>query len=69
MDGQMSAPAMLRRTNIRRRASMADSQLKSEVHTLQRKYERLEKKEKRIQVSAIVWRTSCFDNSCINNCL
>ena len=54
MDGQMSAPAMLRRTNIRRRASMADSQLKSEVHTLQRKYERLEKKEKRIQVSAIV---------------
>ena len=50
MDGQMRAPAVLRRNNTQRRASMADSQLKSEVHTLQRKYDRLEKKEKRIQV-------------------
>ena len=49
MDGQMRAP-LLRRNTVLNRSSPADSQLKSEINTLQKKYDRLEKKEKRIQV-------------------
>nr|XP_026689448.1 kinesin-like protein KIF28P isoform X4 [Ciona intestinalis] len=55
MDGQMTAP-MLRRRNTLVASNMAvDSQLKSEIHTLQRKYDRLEKKEKRIQELCRQW--------------
>ena len=71
MDGQMRAPSAMRRNhNTMRRGSIADSQLKSEIHTLQRKYDRLEKKEKRIQVSN--YSTGCtknFQQSCLGHCL
>lgn len=52
MDGQMRAP-LLRRNTVLNRPTAGDSQLKSEIHTLQKKFDRLEKKEKRIQVSEV----------------
>lgn len=56
MDGQMNM-ARAKNTLARRNTVMSlgdnQNQLRSELHTLQRKFERLEKKEKRIQVDNI----------------
>lgn len=50
MAGQMR-PKMVRRASILPNKPVADPQLKAELHTLQKKFDRLDKKEKRIQVS------------------
>jgi len=51
MAGQMPAvPTMRRRNTMQGPGAFGDSHLKVELLTLQKKYDRLEKKEKRIQV-------------------
>nr|CAB3259099.1 kinesin-like protein KIF28P [Phallusia mammillata] len=54
MAGQMR-PKMVRRASILPSKPADDPKLKSELHTLQRKFDRLEKKEKRIQQLCTDW--------------
>ncbi|CAK8695890.1 unnamed protein product [Clavelina lepadiformis] len=55
MDGQMTAPMLRRQTGLPR-MTVSDSQMKSEIHTLQKKFDRLDKKEKRIQEICKQWQ-------------